>query len=116
MALVTQPMLQLRLNCTELGSMDLFSRILCRFQKYGRGVPPPSLPFGRKEKRRLKVHVYGSNFFFFPGMFFFRHPSKSCSVFYILETIFFFSEKIPGKIFYFHKRVLLNNVFFFRPK
>ena len=68
--------------------MDLFNQILCRFQKYKRKVPPPSPLFGRKKKRRLKVHVYGSKFFF-PGINFFRHPSKSCSVFYILETIFF---------------------------
>ena len=47
--LVTQPMLQLRPNCTELRSMDLFNQILCRFQKYKRKVPPPSLPFGQKK-------------------------------------------------------------------
>ena len=62
--LVTQPMLQLRPNQMELRSMDLLNQILCRFQKYKRKVPPPSPLFGRKKKRRLKVHVYGSNFFF----------------------------------------------------
>ena len=69
--LVTQPMLQLRPNCTELRSMDLYNQILCRFQKCKRKVPPPSPLFGRKKKVN----------FFFQESFFFRHPSKSCSVF-----------------------------------
>ena len=43
--LVTQPMSQLRPNRLELRSMDLSDQILCRFQKYKRKVPPPSLPF-----------------------------------------------------------------------
>ena len=30
-ALVTQPMLQLRPNCTELRSMDYYHQIFCRF-------------------------------------------------------------------------------------
>ena len=63
--LVTQPMLQLRPNHTELRSMDLSDQILCRFQKYKRKVPPPSLLFGRKKTRRLKVHFYGANSIFF---------------------------------------------------
>jgi hypothetical protein len=42
-SLVTQPMLQLRPNCTELRSMDSYIQILCRFQKCKRKVPPPSL-------------------------------------------------------------------------
>ena len=39
-ALVTQPMLQLRPNCTELRSMDSYIQILCRFQKCKLKVPP----------------------------------------------------------------------------
>ena len=42
-SLVTQPMLQHRPNPTELRSMDSYIRILCRFQKCKRKVPPPSL-------------------------------------------------------------------------
>ena len=42
LTLVTQPMLQLRPNCTELRSMDSYIQILCRFQKCKRKVPPPS--------------------------------------------------------------------------
>ena len=41
-ALVTQPMLQRRPNCTELRSMDSYIQILCRFQKCKQKVPPPS--------------------------------------------------------------------------
>ena len=41
--LVTQPMLQLRPNWSELRSMDSYIQILCRFQKCKRKVPPPSL-------------------------------------------------------------------------
>ena len=77
--------------------MDLSDQILCRFQKYNRKVPPPSLPPSKKRKRRLKVHVYGSKFFF-PGIFFFRHPSKSCSVFYILEPKNFFRKDQKKKL------------------
>ena len=42
--LVTHPMLQLRPNCMELRSMDLFNQILCWFQKCKQKDPPPSLP------------------------------------------------------------------------
>ena len=42
-ALVTQPMSQLRPNRTELRSMDYYHQIFCRFQKCKRKVPPPSL-------------------------------------------------------------------------
>ena len=38
--LVTQPMLQRRLNRTELRLMDSYIQILCRFQKCKRKVPP----------------------------------------------------------------------------
>ena len=40
--LVTQPMLQLRPNCTELRSMDYYHQIFCRFRKCKWKVPPPS--------------------------------------------------------------------------
>ena len=40
--LVTQPMLQLRPNCTELRLMDYYHQIFCRFRKCKRKVPPPS--------------------------------------------------------------------------
>ena len=43
-----------------------------------------------------KKGVFFSNKFYFPEIFFFRHFSKSCSVFYILKTKFFF-----GKIIFF---------------
>ena len=42
-ALVTQPMLQLRPNPTELRSMDYYHQVFCRFRKYNWKVPPPSL-------------------------------------------------------------------------
>ena len=48
--LVTQPMLQLTPNQTELRSMDLYNQIFCRFQKCIQKVPPPSLPCRRKKK------------------------------------------------------------------
>ena len=41
-SLVTQPMLQLRPNWTELRSMDYYHQIFCRFRKCKRKVPPPS--------------------------------------------------------------------------
>ena len=41
-SLVTQPMLQLRPNQTELRSMDYYHQIFCRFRKCKRKVPPPS--------------------------------------------------------------------------
>ena len=51
-------------------------------------------------------YVYGSKFFF-PGIFFFRHPSKSCSVFYILEPKFFFrkDQKKHFRIFFLNLHV-----------
>ena len=42
-SLVTQPMLQLRPNQTELRSMDYSNQIFCRFRKRKRKVPPPAL-------------------------------------------------------------------------
>ena len=53
-ALVTQPMLQLRPNQTELRLMDLYNQILCRFQKCKRKVSPPSLPPFKKKKTSFK--------------------------------------------------------------
>ena len=79
LALVTQPMLQRRPNCTELRSMDSYTQILCRFQKCKQKVPPPSLPYSKKKKG-----VFFTNKFYFPEIYLFRHFSKSCSVFYIL--------------------------------
>ena len=60
-------------------TVDFYSQILCRFQKSKQKVPPPSLPCTKKIKRS-----FFSNKCFFPEIFFFRHFSKSCSVFYIL--------------------------------
>ena len=40
--LVTQPMLQLRPNWSELRSMDYYHQIFCRFRKCKQKVPPPS--------------------------------------------------------------------------
>ena len=48
LSLVTQPMLQRRLNSTELRAMDSYIQILCRFQKSKQKVPPPSLPCTKK--------------------------------------------------------------------
>ena len=84
-SLVTQPMLQLRPNCSSLRSMDYYHQIFCRFRKCKRKVPPPSPLSTDFEKRS-----FFSNKFFFPTIFFFRHISKSCSVFYILKTKNFF--------------------------
>ena len=41
--LVTQPMLQLRPNWSELRSMDYYHQIFCRFRKCKRKVPPSTL-------------------------------------------------------------------------
>ena len=46
--LVTQPMLQLRPNWSELRSMDYYHQIFCRFRKCKRKVPPPS-PFSTQK-------------------------------------------------------------------
>ena len=53
-ALVTQPMLQLRPNQTELRSMDYYHQIFCRFQKPKRKNPPPSLLSNDFEKSWIK--------------------------------------------------------------
>ena len=42
-ALVTQPMLRCQPNRKELRLLDSYIKILCRFQKCKRKVPPPSL-------------------------------------------------------------------------
>ena len=84
--LVTQPMSQLRPNRTELRSMDLSDQILCRFQKYKRKVPPPSLPPSKKKKHRLKAHVYGSKFFFSRNISFPSSKQKLFSFLHIGNT------------------------------
>ena len=47
-ALVTQPILQRQLNQVKLRAVDLYSQILCNFQKSKKKVPPPKLV--------LKIH------------------------------------------------------------
>ena len=54
--LVTQPMLQRRPNRSELRSMDSYTKILCRFQKCKRKVPPPSL-LSTKEVSSLRMNL-----------------------------------------------------------
>ena len=68
--------------------MDLFNQILCRFQKYKRKVPPPSLPFGRKKKRRLKVQFM--EVIFFSRNLFFPSPKQKLFSFLHIGTKFFF--------------------------
>ena len=50
--------------------------------------------------------------FFFPGMFFFRHPRKSCSVFYILETKKFFWKDQKRVFFLFRMEGVMVEEFF----
>ena len=52
--LVTQPMLQLRPNWSELRSMDYYHQIFCRFQKCKRKVPPLS-----KDEKNLPLGIKG---------------------------------------------------------
>ena len=63
MTLVTQPMSQLRPNCTELRLMDYYHQIFCRFRKCKQKVPPPALLSNDFEKSWFfsKILV---NFFF----------------------------------------------------
>ena len=90
--IITQPMMQLRPNRTELRLMDSFIQILCRFQKFKRKVPPLSPLFRRKKPCLLKVHVYGSKFFFSRNISF---PSSKQKLFSFLHigNKFFFSER-----------------------
>ena len=59
--LVTQPMMQCRLNPMELRSMDSYIQILCRFQKSKKKVPPPSplsnekSPFPPKDEKKFPL-------------------------------------------------------------
>ena len=67
--LVTQPMMQCRLNPRELRSMVSYIQILCRFQRSKQKVPPPSLPctkkspFTPKDKENLGVEELFAYFF-----------------------------------------------------
>ena len=61
--LVTQPMLQLRPNCTELRSMDYYHQILCRFRKCKQKVPPPSLLSNNFEKSCFSSAIFSNDFF-----------------------------------------------------
>ena len=63
--LVTQPMLQLRPNCTPLRSMDYYHQIFCRFQKCKRKLPPPALPCNDFEKSWFFFKNFSNVFFFF---------------------------------------------------
>ena len=62
--LVTQPMLQLRPNRTELRSMDYYHQIFCRFQKCKRKVPPPSPLSTDFEKSWIFSKILVTFFFF----------------------------------------------------
>ena len=63
-ALVTQPMLQLRPNWTELRSMDYYHQIFCRFRKCKRKVPPPSPLRNDCEKSWFFSKILGMILFF----------------------------------------------------
>ena len=62
-SLVTQPMLQCRLNPTELRSMDYYHQIFCRFRKCKRKVTPPSLLSNDFEKSCFSSVIFSSDFF-----------------------------------------------------
>ena len=62
-ALVTQPMLQLRPNQTELRSMDYYHQIFCRFRKCKQKVPPPSLFSNDFEKSCFSSAIFSNDFF-----------------------------------------------------
>ena len=64
MALVTQPMPQLRPNRSLLRSMDYYHQIFCRFQKRKRKVPPPSLLCINFEKSWFFSKILVTFFFF----------------------------------------------------
>ena len=63
-SLVTQPMLQCRMNPTELISMDYYHQIFCRFRKCKRKVPPPSPLWNDCEKSWVFSKVLVTFFFF----------------------------------------------------
>ena len=83
-SLVTQPMLQLRPNCTELRSMDYYHQIFCRFQKCKRKVPPPSLLSNDFEKScffsKKLVMIFFQNWHFLTldGIFEIKVMMKKC--------------------------------------
>ena len=129
--LVTQAKFQRRPNCTELRSIDSYNRIFSRFQKYKRKVPPTSPLFGQK-KNVVKKYMFMEVIFFSRNNFF---PSSKQKLFSFLHigTKFFFSERSKKnpickklnnsclddrknlfleKKIYFHKHVLLDDVFF----
>ena len=62
-SLVTQPMLQLRPNQTELRSMDYYHQIFCRFRKCKRKVPPPSPLSNDFEKSWVFFKIFRNDFF-----------------------------------------------------
>ena len=64
-SLVTQPMLQLRPNWTELRSMDYYHQIFCRFRKCKRKVPLPSLLSNDFEKSCFFFKKFTNVFVFF---------------------------------------------------
>ena len=82
--LVTQPMLQLRPNCTELRSMDYYQQIFCRFQKCKQKVPPPSLLSSDFEKScffsKILVMIFFQNWHFWTldGIFEIKMIKKIC--------------------------------------
>ena len=76
--LVTQPMLQLRPNCTELRSMDYYHQIFCRFQKCKRKVPPPSLLSNDFEKSCFFSKKLVMIFFFKIDIFEIKMIKKIC--------------------------------------
>ena len=63
-SLVTQPMLQLRSNQTELRSMDYSNQIFYRFLKCKRKVPPPSPLRNDCEKSWFFSKILGMILFF----------------------------------------------------
>ena len=63
-ALVTQLMLQRRPNRMELRSMDYYHQIFCRFRKFKRKVPPPSLLSNDFEKSWVFSKILVMIFFF----------------------------------------------------
>ena len=57
-SLVTQPMMQRRLNPTKLRPMDSYIQILCIFQKSKQKVPPPSFIYLFKNNFHLHTHLF----------------------------------------------------------
>ena len=87
--------------------MDLYNQILCRFQKYKRKVPPPSLPpFEKKNCRFLwkQIFFFQESFFsviqaivvqffaYWKQKFFFPKDQKK------IPEIFFLNLRVPGRV------------------